>query len=172
MTVKWWWLPVLVSLCVGISAAPARAEEGPCTISWAGDESGAWNVAANWSPARVPGPADDVCIDRGEATPTVTVSASATVDWDFGFARLIAGAAIGQPFADAPVHLVNRRCGRVTAAQRQLAGGLPQRNGGFRKARGSEVMRQHLRFSGGDVREVCFDHACDLRVQVLSAAFE
>ena len=34
-------------------------------------------VAANWSPARVPTSTDDVCIDRGAANPTVTVSADA-----------------------------------------------------------------------------------------------
>ena len=58
------------------------------------------------------------------------------------------------------------------ALQRQLASGLPERNGGFGKARGGEVMRQHLGFGGLDVREALLDHAGDLAVQLLSAALE
>jgi hypothetical protein len=74
-------LPVLVGVCVGMTAgaASARADEGPCTISWAGDQSGAWDVAANWTPARVPTSTDDACIDRGAADPTITVTTFADV---------------------------------------------------------------------------------------------
>ena len=49
---------------------------------------------------------------------------------------------------------------------------LPERNGGFSKARGGEVMRQHLRFGALDVREARLDHAGDLAVQLLPAALE
>ena len=62
--------------------------------------------------------------------------------------------------------------GQGHALQRQLAGGLPERNGGFGKARCRQVMGQHLRFGGLDVREPRLDHACDLAVQLLSAALE
>ena len=62
--------------------------------------------------------------------------------------------------------------GQGHALQRQLASGLPERNGGFGKARGREVMRQHLGFGGLDVREALLDHAGDLGVQLLSAALE
>ena len=58
------------------------------------------------------------------------------------------------------------------ALQRQLTGGLPERNGGLNKARGREVMRQHLGFGGLDVREARLDHAGDLTVQLLPAALE
>ena len=40
------------------------------------------------------------------------------------------------------------------------------------KARGSEVMRQHLGFGGLNVREPLLDHAGDLGVQLLSTALE
>ena len=59
--------------------------------------------------------------------------------------------------------------GQRHALQRQLAGGLPQRNGSFGKARCREVMRQHLGFGGLDVREALLDHTRDLAVQLLSA---
>lgn len=54
------------------------------TISWNVDTSGYWDVAANWvddlGVHRVPGPADDVIIDRPSASPTVTFRTdSATV---------------------------------------------------------------------------------------------
>ena len=62
--------------------------------------------------------------------------------------------------------------GQGHALQCQLPGGLPERNGGFGKARSREVMGQHLGFGGLDVREALFDHACDLAVQLLSTAFE
>ena len=56
--------------------------------------------------------------------------------------------------------------GQGHALQRQLAGGLPERNGGFGKARGGEVMRQHLGLGRLDVREALLDRAGDLGVQL------
>ena len=52
-----------------------------------------------------------------------------------------------------PLVEMSDRLGQGHALQRQLAGGLPERNGNFGKARCGEVMRQHLGFGGLDVRE-------------------
>ncbi len=51
-----------------------------CTESWARAESGSWNVAANWSPEKIPTSSDDVCITTAGALPyTVTLTGSASV---------------------------------------------------------------------------------------------
>jgi hypothetical protein len=42
-------------------------------VSWNSDSSGFGDDAANWSTGVVPGPADDVTIDRGAANPTITI---------------------------------------------------------------------------------------------------
>ena len=51
----------------GMTAAPAAPA---CTISFTGDPTGggstAWGTAANWSPQRLPGANDDVCIPPGK----------------------------------------------------------------------------------------------------------
>ncbi len=49
------------------------------TISWNIDGDGDWNVASNWSGGVVPGPNDDVVIDRGAANPTITISSPVSV---------------------------------------------------------------------------------------------
>ena len=43
--------------------------------------------------------------------------------------------------------------GHGHALECQLAGGLPERNGGLGEARSGEMMGQDLRFGGLDVRE-------------------
>jgi hypothetical protein len=51
-------------------------------VSWVSDASGFWDVAANWEDdqgtSRVPGPGDDVVIDRPSANPTVTYRSGTT----------------------------------------------------------------------------------------------
>ena len=42
-------------------------------VQWISASSGDWDVASNWSTDTVPGPDDDVTIDVGGATPTVTI---------------------------------------------------------------------------------------------------
>ena len=42
------------------------------TITWTSSLSGSWATASNWSPAQVPGSADDALIDVG-AFYTITV---------------------------------------------------------------------------------------------------
>ena len=53
------------------------------TISWVGTGDGAWETAANWKDnnnvARVPSAGDDVLIDNGTATTTVTISSGQSV---------------------------------------------------------------------------------------------
>ncbi|MDB5338653.1 MAG: Phosphoesterase, PA-phosphatase related protein [Planctomycetaceae bacterium] len=46
----------------------------PTTVVWNSDSNGAWDNPANWSTGVVPGPNDDVLIDRIGANPTVTHS--------------------------------------------------------------------------------------------------
>ncbi len=46
-----------------VLAAPASAVLPACTVSWANQVDGAWDVAANWSTGAVPGASDDVCIE-------------------------------------------------------------------------------------------------------------
>ena len=43
------------------------------TVHWNSDSSGFWDVASNWDTGKVPGPADDVIIDRAGASPTITI---------------------------------------------------------------------------------------------------
>jgi hypothetical protein len=44
----------------------ARADDRyGCDVVWAGPRSGTWGDAVNWSPRRVPGGADRVCVPRG-----------------------------------------------------------------------------------------------------------
>ena len=52
--------------------------------------------------------------------------------------------------------------GQGEALQCQLASRLPERNSGFGKARGGEVVRQHLGFGGLDVREQRLDRVRNL----------
>ncbi len=52
--------------------------EAPCGVSWAAPVSGNWGVAANWSPAVVPGAGSNVCIMHdGDYTVTVDGNRSA-----------------------------------------------------------------------------------------------
>jgi hypothetical protein len=60
----------------GLPAAPASA--ATCDNSWNTDSSGDWGTAANWGAGHVPTSAENVCIDRGAANPTITISADAT----------------------------------------------------------------------------------------------
>jgi hypothetical protein len=103
------------------------------TIRWANPAGGSWHTASNWSPARVPGPADDVLIDvpsnvtitfnQGSATVhslysaesfqltggTLTVSTFVQVDGDFtlgGNATLI-GATIRPGASGAEIKLID-----------------------------------------------------------------
>lgn len=43
-------------------------------ISWASDSNGLWSTPTNWVGGVVPGPTDDVIIDRGSANPIVTLT--------------------------------------------------------------------------------------------------
>jgi hypothetical protein len=46
------------------------------TVTWAADSNGSWNVPSNWSSnPSLPGPNDDVIIDRGTANPIITLGA-------------------------------------------------------------------------------------------------
>src|SRR5437899_11846241 len=56
----------------GMTVAPAAPT---CTINFTGARSTAWGTAANWNPAVLPGPNDDVCIG-----PTFTVVHSTGTD--------------------------------------------------------------------------------------------
>src|SRR6185436_11700297 len=75
----------MMLLCAALAAfaaagPPALLAQGPavpCTISWNVDADGAWTNAANWNLGRVPGPGDDVCIDRPAGSFTVTLSSGA-----------------------------------------------------------------------------------------------
>jgi hypothetical protein len=60
---------VLMLTLTGFGTASAGAQA--CTKAW-GVGSGSWTTAANWIPAGMPGPADDVCISA-HGTYTVTV---------------------------------------------------------------------------------------------------
>jgi hypothetical protein len=51
-----------------------------CDVNWATDASGSWQTASNWNPAIVPGQNHDVCIDRPNATPTVTFNAGSAMN--------------------------------------------------------------------------------------------
>ena len=62
--------------------------------------------------------------------------------------------------------------GKGHSLQCQVARRLPERNGGFGKARGGEMMCQHFGLGGLDASEALLDHARDLPVQFLSAALE
>lgn len=62
-----------VLAAVGVVLTASVGQASAATVTWGGG-SGAWNVAANWSPATVPG-ADDTA-NVGTGTPHVTASAS------------------------------------------------------------------------------------------------
>lgn len=53
----------------------AAAGEPPCTITWDGGSSGSWHTPSNWSPDRLPGAGDVVCVPAGA---TVAYTAGAT----------------------------------------------------------------------------------------------
>ena len=62
---------VLVCACGIIVLAASHADAA--AVSWATDSSGFWNVPTNWSSdPSLPGPSDDVTIDRGTPNPTIT----------------------------------------------------------------------------------------------------
>ena len=76
---------LLISLVVGSpSRASAQLPTSPdapqavCSITWTNASGGAWSTASNWSPARVPNAADNVCITL-DGTYTVTLSTSTTI---------------------------------------------------------------------------------------------
>jgi hypothetical protein len=61
-----------VAACLALgffgTAEPASADNA-CTINWVGPSNGGtWSTVTNWSPARIPGASDVVCI--GEAVGT------------------------------------------------------------------------------------------------------
>jgi hypothetical protein len=57
------------------NASPPAHRKG-CTDIWTGRaENGRWNVAANWSARRVPGPADHACLGRGTVVTLVGAKA-------------------------------------------------------------------------------------------------
>ncbi|MCJ7738099.1 MAG: CSLREA domain-containing protein, partial [Anaerolineae bacterium] len=58
------------------AAAAAVVCTGLCDV----DDSGNWSTPADWSPLAVPGPADDVCIDRTAADVTVTIDVPAVIN--------------------------------------------------------------------------------------------
>ena len=60
-------LVALPSLAVSM-ATPARGG----TVMWSTDNSGEWTNPANWDVGALPGPSDDVVLDRGPANPTIT----------------------------------------------------------------------------------------------------
>lgn len=65
------------------ATAPGHAQSNSIALTWTGNVSQAWNVAGNWSPARVPTSADNVLIPGSTQslhTPNVTaVSAAGNV---------------------------------------------------------------------------------------------
>ncbi|MCM2304593.1 MAG: hypothetical protein NDJ72_07815, partial [Elusimicrobia bacterium] len=81
-------LPLLAVCALLLAAGPARA----AAATWTGGASGDWNVAANWSPAAVPGALDAVTIPSG------TVVAYST-DPALGVASLTLGEAGVTPAA-------------------------------------------------------------------------
>lgn len=51
---------------VPAAAAARAAAPSSCTVRWVGKATQPmWTIASNWSTGKVPGPADDVCIDVG-----------------------------------------------------------------------------------------------------------
>ena len=66
-------------------------------LSWAVDASGDWNTASNWSPAQVPGPGDDVIIDRSVPV-LVTISSGnqsvASLEADADQSLVVAGGSL------------------------------------------------------------------------------
>jgi fibronectin-binding autotransporter adhesin len=64
------WLMVIAGLLVAVgSVAPAAAaspkQTPSCTVTWVGGKSTAWELAGNWSPARIPNTHDWACIPAG-----------------------------------------------------------------------------------------------------------
>jgi hypothetical protein len=55
-------------------AGQADSDGGECTIKWVGPSKGSWTEEASWSPYRMPGASDRVCIPAG-----VTVDIGASV---------------------------------------------------------------------------------------------
>ncbi len=51
---------------------------GPVVYTWTGATSGDWSVAGNWSPAGVPGSADDAVLTAAGQAPVLSTSVSAT----------------------------------------------------------------------------------------------
>src|SRR5262249_26282230 len=53
-----------------IASLPAAADP----VLWATDSDGLWSNSTNWVGGAVPGPTDDVIIDRGSANPIITLT--------------------------------------------------------------------------------------------------
>ena len=64
----------------GSTGVQRAAAADTCTVSWNVDVSGNWSNPANWSPEAVPGPTDDVCIDRTGADVTGKIDIPAVVN--------------------------------------------------------------------------------------------
>lgn len=66
-------------VCAVLALVPAgrlaAAGEPPCTITWDGGSSGSWHTPSNWSPDRLPGGGDVVCVPAGA---TVAYTSGAT----------------------------------------------------------------------------------------------
>jgi hypothetical protein len=76
---RWSWRLVAASAAVALAwlgvagLSTAYASAASCSATWTGNAgNGSWNTAGNWSPAKVPGPASDVCI------PTLTTANTTT----------------------------------------------------------------------------------------------
>ena len=77
--------PITITASNGIGSAATQSftlttgGTSACTISWTGATSTAWGTAGNWSPARVPGATDWVCIPLGAAHVPPVLAGTATI---------------------------------------------------------------------------------------------
>jgi CSLREA domain-containing protein len=73
---------VAVAMLVQAESTGAQRADAAdtCTVSWNVDVSGNWSTPANWSLLAVPGPTDDVCIDRTAVDVAGTIDVPAVVN--------------------------------------------------------------------------------------------
>jgi len=64
----------IISLFASQFLTPVIAPAYAADVSWLSDSSGNWSTPENWSSGTVPGPNDDVIIDRPSSQVTVTVN--------------------------------------------------------------------------------------------------
>ena len=124
------------------------------TVKWIGSNNGSWSAAANWSPANVPGPTDDVLIGVAENV-NFNITGSSTIDALYsaaGSTISISGGTLtvssASSVSDVEGSLALSGAGTFTPNVQMTLAGLTQ-SGGLLTGTGTVTVTGSAQLSGG-----------------------